>query len=295
MEIEQYLVGSARITRIEETLITTMTLDHLIPEWGGQDGIEKIALEQRSLEGNISENIVLSVHSWLVELEGRVLLIDTGIGNGKIREFNAAFHNLNTSFLHRLKAVGIIPEQIDFVLLTHLHADHVGWNTVCRDGHWIPTFPNATYVFSEKELSFFSTPEGASRRVVFEDSVLPVIESGQAVLIKDEGGKPFEAFSFKATPGHSSGHMVISLHSDAQEAIFVGDTMHNPIQVIRPDWNSVFCYDSKLARKSRQQVLHYAAESGAVLFPSHFHGSCAGKVIRNKDGFIWQPIDPFQE
>jgi glyoxylase-like metal-dependent hydrolase (beta-lactamase superfamily II) len=295
MEIEQYLVGSARITRIEETLITTMTLDHLIPEWGGQVGIEKKELVQKTMEGGIAENVVLSVHSWLVELDGRVILIDTGIGNGKLREFNANFHNLNTSFLHRLKAVGIIPEQIDLVLLTHLHTDHVGWNTVYRDGHWVPTFPNATYVFSEKELSFFSTPEGSSRRVVFEDSVLPVIESGQAELIKDEGGKLFEAFSFKAAPGHSSGHMVISLYSDDQEAIFVGDTMHNPIQVIRPDWNSVFCSDSKLARKSRQQVLHQTAESGAVLFPSHFHGSFAGKVIRNKNGFIWQPIDPFQK
>src|SRR5690606_36847774 len=124
------------------------------------------------------ENLRLSVHTWVARIGGRTILIDTGIGNHKDRPFGAIFHQLDTPFLQRLALVGVSPEDVDLVLNTHLHVDHVGWNTRLQEGRWVPTFPNARYVLPTVEREFYDTDAGASRTIVFEDSVLPVIEAG---------------------------------------------------------------------------------------------------------------------
>jgi glyoxylase-like metal-dependent hydrolase (beta-lactamase superfamily II) len=288
--VEKYKIGGATITRVTETVLTTVTPAFLYPDWIAS------ALEDRLLQlvlGQPDErrdHVVLNVNVWVVEFGGQVMLIDTGIGNDKERPFSQLFHRLQTPFLKRLEARGIYPEKVDHVLLTHLHADHVGWNTRKIDNRWAPTFPNAKYVFPQSERDFFSTPASESRRVLFEDSVLPVIEAGQAATIGEQGGSYLDGIEFLPTPGHSPGHMSISVKSRGEEAIFTGDIAHNPLQVYRPDLNSVFCADPDRARTSRRWLLDYAARQKATLFTPHLPETSAGIVTRGDDGYEWRYV-----
>jgi len=288
--VEKYKVGDAAITRVTETVLTTLTPESLYPDWtpsGLEDHELRLVLGQPYEK---REHAILNVNVWVVEFGGQVMLIDPGIGNDKERLFNQLFHRLQTPFLKRLEAVGIRPEKVDQVLLTHLHVDHVGWNTRKTDNSWVPTFLNAKYVFPQVEREFFSTPASKSRRVVFEDSVLPVMEAGQAVTIGEQGGSYIDGIEFLPTPGHSPGHMSISIKSQGEEAVFTGDLWHNPLQVYRPHWNSVFCADPDLACTSRRWMLDYAARQKATLFAPHFPETSAGMVTRCGDGYEWRYV-----
>jgi Zn-dependent hydrolases, including glyoxylases len=156
------------------------------------------------------------------------------------------------------------------VLLTHLHVDHVGWNTHLQDGQWVPVFPNATYIFSRKEYDFFATDAGAPRRMVCDDSVQPLVDAGQARMIGAQGGEEIEGIRFLPTPGHSIDHMAIEIESQGETALFSGDVMHSPVQVYRPQWNSMFCLDGARARQSRQWLLERA--KGRDAFSCAFPG-----------------------
>lgn len=280
-----YQIGDARITRVTETHLTGLTPSVLYADWDAS-----LLDTYPQLRGNLDEtgeHAIISIHTWVVELAGQTFLIDTGIGNHKERPFGQMFHHLNTPFLRRLGEVGVQPDDVDYVMLTHLHADHVGWNTRLVDGRWLPTFKNARYVLPQGEVDYFDTPESANRRIVFDDSVAPVIEAGQAVTIGLEGGDYLDGFHFHPTPGHSAGHMSISLVSQGETAIFSGDVMHSPIQVYRPDWNSVFCAEQERARESRRWFLDFAVEQRATVFTAHFPQSSAGIIQRAGGQFAW--------
>jgi len=290
LSINAYIVGDAVITRITEQLITTLSPQQLFPD---SDQGSFARYRDWMTPDHLSENlqtVVMSVHSWLVRTPHHLILVDTASGNGKNRPFSVLFHQLHSPWLERLAAAGVAPEDIDLVLLTHLHVDHVGWNTVLKDGRWKPTFPNARYVFSKAEMDFYSTPEASPRMMVFEDSVQPVIEAGQADVMADGGGEYQPGIYFHPTPGHSVGHMSISLDSQGEVALFCGDVMHHPIQVYHPQWNSVFCAEQDLSRSSRRWVLDHALQTRARVFTTHFAGSSVGTIAITPDGYAWQPL-----
>jgi len=279
-------IGAATITRVDETRFA-LTPERLFPMWNEDEGR---ALEARFATDSLdltNRRVPVKTHLWVVEIDGRTIIIDTGIGNGKSRPFSELFHQLDNPVLQRLKEAGFQPEQVDYVLLTHLHVDHVGWNTHWQNGRWMPVFPNATYVFGQRERDFFTTPESAPRRMVFEDSVLPVIDAGQAHTVPDSGEEILDGIRLLPTFGHSPGHMAIEIRSRGQTALFSGDVMHSPMQVYQPDWNSVFCSGQDQARESRHWLLKHAAETDATLFAAHFPETSAGKVKRSGDGFEW--------
>lgn len=278
-------VGNATIRQVIETGFS-IPQDTLFPGESTGPNAES-ALHGRPA---VSDPVHLSVHTWVVEWHGRTILIDTCIGNCKNRPFSKLFHQLDNPFLQRLAEANVLPGKVDYVLHTHLHTDHVGWNTRFLDGQWRPTFPNAQYVFSGSERDFYATPAGESRRIVFDDSIQPVIEANQAVLIPETGGEFMDGIVFHPTPGHSPGHMAIAVGSGGQEALFTGDLMHSPIQVRNPDWNSVFCLDPDRARASRRWLLDYAAGRDAILFPAHFPKSSAGRVTAGPDGMVWNYV-----
>jgi glyoxylase-like metal-dependent hydrolase (beta-lactamase superfamily II) len=227
---------------------------------------------------------VMSVHSWLIRTPHHTILVDTCCGNAKNRPGSPHFHQLDAPYLDRLRSAGVQPEDIDYVLCTHLHVDHVGWNTRLVDGRWIPTFPNAKYVFSREELGFWDLPKHAhlpeEARDVFTDSVLPVIAAGQdhVVSMSDQLS---DSLLIEPAPGHTPGHIMLRLLSAHDEGVFIGDVMHHPIQVYRPTWNSQFCMDPEQAVVSRMRVLNHCAEKNCLMFPAHFGVPHVGRIRKD--------------
>jgi glyoxylase-like metal-dependent hydrolase (beta-lactamase superfamily II) len=285
----QYRIGEVTVTRIPEITLNSAP-DRLFPEWKPEliDGHEEWITDD-SWTPNRTE-LVVHTHVWLVKTPQYTLLIDTAAGNDKSRPFAPYFDKLQVPFLERLLAAGIRPEDVDYVLITHIHTDHVGWNTKLVDGKWVPTFPNAKHFVSRKECESFNDP--ATRRdeqySVYKDSVVPVIESGQVEMVEAGGGDVLPGFRYVPTPGHSLDHMSIVLESAGERAIFAGDVMHHPLQVYLPQLNSVYCEDAEKARNSRRWVLDHAAETSATYFSTHFPASGVGRIVREGTGFSWQ-------
>lgn len=288
-----YQVGRFTVTRVFEKTTTVGTPEFLFPEWNAGVLQEH---EHWLVPGSMDEaheHLIRSIHTWVVRTEHLTILVDTATGNDKDRHLIPSFHRLQLPYLERLRAVGVAPEAVNYVLLTHLHADHVGWNTRLVDGCWVPTFPRATYVFPRAEEQFFSSRESRDEHNkvnsgVYEDSVLPVIEAGLAEMVDPEGAEFLEGIALHPIPGHTIGQMAISLTSQGQSALFGGDVMHHPIQVHHPDWNSRYCEFPDQARAARNWALEYAAERHSMFFSGHFPESSAGTVTRYKDRFQWR-------
>jgi glyoxylase-like metal-dependent hydrolase (beta-lactamase superfamily II) len=223
-------IGSVAITRVEEQLgITNQPCEKYFRNFE-RDVLERhldwLAPDHYSIQ---HDRFVTSVHSWLVRLGGLTILIDTCGGNHKDRPWTPRFHQLDTPYLQRLRAAGAKPEDIDMVLCTHLHADHVGWNTMRRDGRWVPTFPNAKYLFSRTDDAYWDVRKNSAmaadpRHMAYEDSVLPVVQSGQAVLV-DDGYNITSKLSVEAAPGHSPGHVLFNLADGGRRAVCFAETL----------------------------------------------------------------------
>jgi glyoxylase-like metal-dependent hydrolase (beta-lactamase superfamily II) len=218
------------------------------------------------------------------------ILVDCCAGNHKERPGFARFHQLDTPYLARLRAAGAAPDDIDIVLCTHLHADHVGWNTMRRDSRWVPTFPNAKYLFSRIENEVGNPDRNPAaeadpqRNRAYRDSVLPVIESGQAVLL-DGTHAIDDSMLVEPAPGHTGGHVILKLADRGERGLFCGDALHHPLQVYAPHWNSRFCELPDEARATRRRVLEHCAEHDALLFPVHFGDPHVAAIARTAEGF----------
>lgn len=288
----RFQIGQATVTRISEFSLSNFTPTMLLPDWNSKVLTELPDEMISQIMDAAQAHLLLSVHSWLVCDCDRTILIDTGAGNGKARPDAPYFNHLDTPYLERLRAAGCEPEDINYVLLTHLHVDHVGWNTQWKKGRWVPTFPNARYIFARAEYDYFTDPQNLSDRnrtsfAVQKDSVDPVIEAGLADLIEIDGSELIPGFTFYPTPGHSIAHASIILHSGGETALFTGDVMHHPVQVFRPEWNSVFDAFPEAAQRSRAWALAFAVAHQATVFSSHFPASSAGSVERDESGFSW--------
>ena len=283
-----HMIGQTSVRQVIEQRGPGFAPDFLFPNWDD-------AVLRRHAEMMIPQcfdqaqgRFIASIHTWVLHTAHHTILIDSCAGNHKNRPALPRFHQLDLPFLDRLAEAGVSPEAVDYVCCTHLHADHCGWNTRLIDGRWVPTFPNAKYVFSKAECDHWSGQGGREgfNAGVYEDSVLPVIASGQAVVIDGEGAIG-DGLYFRPTPGHSVGHVAIELADGNQRAIFSGDVMHQPLQVFRPDWNSAFCENGDQARHSRRWLLEKAAEDASVIFTAHFANSSAGRVTRSGEAFNW--------
>jgi glyoxylase-like metal-dependent hydrolase (beta-lactamase superfamily II) len=272
--VNEFTIGDVQVRRVEEMLGPAAPAKDFFREYSE----EEFKRHENWLAPNFYEpesgKLVASVHSWLVRTGRHLVLIDCCSGNHKPRPGMARYDMLNTAYLDRLKAAGAAPEDIDYVMCTHLHVDHVGWNTRLASGRWVPTFPNAKYIFSRREHDFWcdTAQREATQQAlknVYNDSVLPVVESGKAVLFQDTYGLD-DCLTVVPAPGHTPGHVRIDLKSREQSAVFCGDVLHSPLQIVLPHWNSVFCSDPKQAAQTRRDVLSHCAETGALLMPIHF-------------------------
>jgi glyoxylase-like metal-dependent hydrolase (beta-lactamase superfamily II) len=306
--ITTHCVGDADVIKIPELALDAVEAGVLYPD---QVNDPTAAVEEARQFGPGSTDprtglLRQSIHAWLVRTPTRVLLVDTATGNDKDRPGMPILDHLHEPFLDRLKEAGVRPEEVDLVLHTHLHADHVGWNTSKVDGRSMPTFSNARYLFSGSErayLAALSAADGSDAAIrgqvklgrmtrsplpgVYEDSVLPVIEAGLAREIVVVGTEVVEGFSFLPSPGHSIDHACSCFSPRGEFALFWGDVMHHPLQIAKPDWNSVFCEFPDAALKSRCWAMNHAAETNALVFTTHFAESSAGRVSREGDRFTW--------
>jgi glyoxylase-like metal-dependent hydrolase (beta-lactamase superfamily II) len=283
-------LGAAKITRIEESYEPNFEARTFFADWRPELVEPHMGWMAPDHYDPASGYLKLSVHSWLIEVGGRTILIDTCVGNHKPRPARPQWHQLETPYLRRLAAAGVKPEQIDMVMCTHLHVDHVGWNTKLDNGRWVPTFPNARYVFSKTDYDHFHTldrdpAKGPANHGSFRDSVLPVVDAGLAQMI--DGAQALdEHLAIDPAPGHTPGHVVFSFASQGAQALFCGDVIHHAIQVYHPEWNSFACADGPTARQSRRALLERCAGSGALLAPGHFGAPFVCHVDHAKEGFV---------
>ena len=234
--------------------------------------------------------LTMSFHSLVVQTPRGVLLVDTCVGNHKDRPMLPEWHRQERPYLARLAQAGLTPADIDFVCCTHLHGDHVGWNTQLDQGHWVPTFPNARYLFAAPELEYWRSHHAADPDSVYrrpwEDSVLPVLEAGLVDTVSADA-ELAPGIRLQPAPGHTPGNVVIELDDGHSRAVLSGDVVHHPVQIERTDWCSNFDDDQSLARTTRQALLEQVADSGTLLVGAHFAGPTALRVESTATGFFY--------
>lgn len=291
-----FRVGTYSVTRIEEMLTPGFLPAFLFPQFDPSVLDEHAQLRSARFWHAESGKVMSSMHSWLIRDGRHTILIDTGCGNAKTRALPVfqRFHQLDLPYLDRLAAAGVKPDDVTLVICTHLHIDHVGWNTVLKAGAWRPTFPNARYVFGKREFDHWRSPAGLAgfpeNGPVIEDSVMPVVEAGQAEFVGDTA-RILDGLELEPAPGHTAGQLMVKLTSGRDTAVFPGDTLHQPMQVYRPEWNSRFCEQAETARATRRRVLDYCADRGALLMPAHFGAPHCGRIRRSSAGYDFAPAD----
>jgi glyoxylase-like metal-dependent hydrolase (beta-lactamase superfamily II) len=227
----------------------------------------------------------MSIHALVVETPDRRIVVDTCLGNDKQGRRIPTWNNLQTPFLNDLAAAGYPRESIDTVLCTHLHVDHVGWNTMLVDGKWLPTFPRARYLMGRTEFDHWRGQRGREdMQAVLADSVAPVYDSGLVDLVETDYRVCGEV-SLVATPGHTPGHVSVRISSDGEEALITGDFMHHPCQIAHPEWSSNADSDAAAAQATRERVLAQLAGGPTLVIGTHFAGATAGRIVRDGDAY----------
>jgi glyoxylase-like metal-dependent hydrolase (beta-lactamase superfamily II) len=230
--------------------------------------------------------LLVSIHALLVEAPGLRLVVDTCIGNDRNRAFLGG-RSLSTPFLEHLNEAGWSREGVDMVVCTHLHVDHVGWNTMRENGAWVPTFPNARYLIGKREFEHWNAESDAEQQAILGDSVRPILDAGLAELVEmDHVISP--EIRLTPTTGHTPGHVSVMIESQGERAMITGDIMHHPVQMAHPDWAPSFDSDKAAAIATRKRVLDEVAEEPILVIGTHFAGPTAGRVRRDGAAFRFE-------
>ena len=291
--MDAFTVGSARVTRIEEWQGAFLTPELLFAGFDADRYAETRDAIAPAYLDRATDAIQARIQSWVIAAGGRTILFDTGCGNHKKRPGIPVFDNLETDFIARLARAGYYTDDIDLVVCSHLHVDHVGWNTTLVDGGWQPTFANARYIFPAPDVEYWDPdnrhkyPDMVGEAVnagFYDDSVRPILAAGLADIVSGSI-EIADGVRLDPNPGHTPGCQTLTLESGGNSAMFVGDVLHHPLQILNPDWNSIFCEDAAKARTARRHVLARAAAEGAILVPAHFAGDHAVRIGATADGF----------
>jgi glyoxylase-like metal-dependent hydrolase (beta-lactamase superfamily II) len=286
-----WAVGHAVVHRVDEVMLPPETGPSLLPS-ATPDVVARAPWLTPAFAGT-SGTLHLAVHSFAVEINGLKVLVDTGIGNGKTHP-NPAWHKLDTRYLDRLSAAGFPPESVDLVILTHLHTDHVGWNTRLTDsGDWQPTFPRARYVTARREYDYwFGTELAECRRRMFADSVLPVRDTGRLDLVDvpGDGVEVAPGVRLLPTPGHTPGQVAVVLDSAGESAMITGDFLHHPVQLAHVSLCSTADTDPEQAARTRRTLLAELVGTDTLLLGTHFADPTAGLVRLDGDTYRLVPV-----
>ena len=228
--------------------------------------------------------LLLCFQSYVVRTPHHTILIDSCIGNDKPRPRPQWNMKTDDSYMRALKAAGFAVEDIDFVMCTHLHVDHVGWNTRLDNGRWVPTFPNARYIFGSTEYDYWTQQNATTAVPVFVDSVLPIVEAGRAEIVGNDHAIG-DHVRILPTPGHTPGHVAFTLGRNKDEAVFSGDLMHTPLQTHYPELSVKFDVDQAESARTRRSFLERYCDTDTICCTAHFPSPSAGRIRRRGNGF----------
>ena len=272
-------VGKVKITKIVE--LETVGSTRFILPLATNEEIQKspwLIPHFATDEGRLK----MSIHSLVVETPTRRIVVDTGLGNDKQGRNVPTWNSRNTPFLETMTEAGFAPDSIDTVLCTHLHVDHVGWNTRLVGGEWVPTFVNARYVFGKTEYEHWRDHSiEPDRAAVFNDSVKPIITAGRADLVASDA-RLSDEITLIPTPGHSHGHMSILIQSDGERCLLTGDVAHHPCQMAHLDWSSTADSDPAQSAVTRRELFSRFADTPTLVIGGHFN---AGRIRRDGEAF----------
>ncbi|MEO0962683.1 MAG: MBL fold metallo-hydrolase [Pseudomonadota bacterium] len=281
--MQQWKIGDISITKITEfegpmpgggegTMVEAAypdaikQIDWLNPHWANDDG-----------------HIVAAIHALLIETPQTRIVVDTCVGNGKSRP-GTFFDNMQTGFLDDMVKAGWAPDSVDTVLCTHLHVDHVGWNTMKVGDAWVPTFPAARYLMGETEYEHWEAEGDAAQAQIMDDSVKPIFDAGLAVLVPMDY-QVADGVRLIPTPGHTPGHVSVEITSRGETAVITGDISHHPCQLAHPEWSSGFDTDQKAADATRKAFFDKYAGSPTLIMGTHWATPTAGRIVRNGKAF----------
>ena len=284
--VKHWRIGDVEVVRIVEVNAYEDDMKMLLPKEGTPEFVQQfkwLLPHFATREGRM----LISFQCFALRSRGRNVMIDTCIGADRKREFDV-FCNLKTTFLEDLASAGYPPESIHTVLCTHLHFDHVGWNTRLVNGRWVPTFPRARYLFGQREWDHWQHLKRTGGYHDFEhlaDSVEPILEAGLADFIGPEHRITDELW-LEPTPGHTPGHVSVRISSRGHEAVITGDMMHHPIQLAVPDLHGNFDMDKEEAARTRRAFVERYQDRKALVIGSHFCDPTSGWIVR--EGKAWR-------
>jgi glyoxylase-like metal-dependent hydrolase (beta-lactamase superfamily II) len=286
----RFAIGDAVVDIVVDDDDLRLPLSQFFP------GFDPVVLEaqRRVLEPEFllsdSDEARFAIQSFVFRTGGRTILIDSCVGEGKdCPEIPAWHQRRGTGFLDRLRRTGVDPAAVDLVFCTHLHVDHVGWNTQQDNGRWLPTFPNARYLFGRRELADWMAQRDAGQvppihARALEANVIPIVEAGLADLV-DDGHEPAKGLRLVPLPGHTDGQMGLVVDIANHRAIFCGDAVHNPLQIFQPNLSTSTCTDPERASRTRIAILAEAADSGRLVVPAHFRGARCAHIRPHGSGY----------
>ncbi len=279
--MKRWKIGDVTITRVVE--METISKATFVLKDGSPENIRTVPW-LRPHFANQNGKVIMSVHAFVIESPGHRMVVDTCIGNDKRRAF-PGWNMLQLPFLADLEKAGFARDSIDRVLCTHLHVDHVGWNTMLDGGKWVPTFPRARYLIGRKEWEHWSKTNEPDTRELLDDSVRPVFDAGLADLVESDA-RVTDEIRLEPTPGHTPGHHSVRISSRGEEAVITGDLMHHPVQMAHPEWGSHFDSDFNEAIATRRAFLERYGDRPILVLGTHFAAPSAGRIVR--DGSAWR-------
>ncbi len=280
--MQQWRIGAVTVTKILELEMTGGTR-FVLPQ-ATYDACRPIDWMTPHFMDD-SGRLKMSVHALLIETPSRRIIVDTCLGNDKQGRAVPGWNDLHGPFLRDLAAAGFPRESIDSVVCTHLHVDHVGWNTMLVDGKWVPTFPQARYVMGRREFEYWRDQRDFAEQVtVFSDSVQPVFDAGVVDLVPADH-RVCDEVSLVPTLGHTPGHASVRIASQGEEALITGDFIHHPCQMAHLDWAAAVDYDKIASTRTRQDVFARLADTPTLLIGTHFAGITAGRVVHDGNAY----------
>ena len=284
-------IGEFRLDRVVESEEPLIAPDNFFPESTPDVFAAHAEWLQPRYVDPASGKLIICVQSYIVRTPRHTIVVDACVGNDKDRAVFPQWHQQQYSYLADLAAAGVQPEDVDFVMCTHLHTDHVGWNTRLLDGRWVPTFPNARYIFARDEYRHreeqMRQDASTGHPQAFADSVLPVMDAGQAVLVASDH-QIEDGVWLEPAPGHTPGNVVVNLVSGTDRAVLSGDVIHHPVQLVKPEWSSRACEDRPMSRQTRRALIERYADTDTLIAPAHFPSPSLGYIVGHGDRFAYR-------